>query len=250
MAPASSALVTLSQPPQKKPRKSKNQAMIKKLVHEELLKSLETKQQWDSIGGTGNGITDNSRALTCFRIQRGNRINERNGTEVTPLGIRIDYHLANTDLNQMRAKIAVLELNGNRTLNAGNAGTYILDHLLADENSPDGTAVDSTALLQAERMTTPLNTRLFDVLSVRQFDMGKPNGLGVRDSYASGSMYVKIRDRTPIHYTSTASTRPGDPDVSRNIVVVVWAGSPDVRNNVGFAPYQCRLNIRQYFKDN
>lgn len=250
MAVSTPTTLTLmsAEPPKKKPRTTKNQT-LKRLVREEFLKTLETKQQWDSIGGTTDGVTDNSKALTCFRIQRGDRINERNGTEITPIGVRIDYHLANTVLNQMRVKIAVVELNGNRALNAGNAGTYILDHLLADENSPDGTSVDSTALSQAERMTAPLNTRLFDVLGVKTFDMGKPNGVGVRDSYASGTMYVKIKNRSPIHYTSTASTRPGDPDVSRNIVVVVWGGSPDIRNSVGFGAFQSRLNIRQYFKD-
>lgn len=222
---------------------------IKKLVKQELLRQVETKYQWDAIASNGDGIVDQSRAVTCYRIARGDRQNERNGAQILPVGIRVDYHLANTVQNQMRVKIAVVELNGHRTLNAGNAGTYILDNLFLGEGVPDAIPVDSTGLLQCERMTAPLNTELFKIHAVKTFEMGKPNAVGVLPSYQAGSFYVKLKDSTPIHYTSSTSNRPGDPDVSRNIVVLYWGGSPDVRTNVGVGNYNARVNIRQYYKD-
>lgn len=244
------ASATMVKPAQKKSRKLSKQA-IKTIVKNEVFKTMETKNLHDPLASQGDGILDLSRALTCYRIQRGERHYERIGTQVTPVGIRLDYHFANQGtFNAIRMRLAVLELKPGRAINAGNAGSYILDNLFMGENSAAAQAVDSTALLQAERLTSPLNTDLFDVLFIKDYELGKANAVGVRDAQAAGTEYVSIKDRTPIHYNNTSSTRPGDPDLSRNIVVVYWGGSSDIRSNVGNGAYVARVNIRQYYKDN
>lgn len=233
----------------KKGNRKPTKSSIKSLIKKEILRTKETKHIFDTIGSNTDGTTDGSRAVTCFRVQRGDRFNERDGIEITPVGIRIDYHVANTVLNQMMVKIVVLELKSTRAINAGNAGTYVLDNFFQADITPDGLPVDSSSLTQAERLTQPLFTDLFKVLGTKTIEMSKPNALGTHPSYGIGTMYVKMKDQTPITYSNTSSTRPGDPDVSRNIVVCYFGASPDIRTTVPFAAYNARLNIRQYYKD-
>lgn len=245
------ASVAMSKPEPPKKRKTMTKNEITKLVKNEVMKSMETKWLYDPLASSGDGITDLSKAFTCFRIQRGERQYERIGSQVTPVGLRLDYAFANQGtFNAIRIKMLVVELAPGRAINAGNAGSYILDNIFKGENSAATQAVDSTALLQAERLTAPLNTDLFDVLYEETFELGKANAVGVRDAHACGTKYVKLKKQTPITYNNTTSTRPGDPDLSRNIVVLYFGASPDIRATVGNGAYAARVNIRQYYKDN